>query len=659
MKRVIILQIILYASIAAAATDPNLISWWEFDEGTGLIAYDSAGDNDGTLRGEPDWVPGMIGNYALDFNGVHDRIVIEGSAGHGSPLNIYNSDLTISAWIKPRGTGTRSIVCRAKSLYITYHLRIESTNRVSINTYKQGPGHWLLTTEESLTENIWYHIVGVFDRTGDQGRIYINGINKAEGTMTTDPLSNDATTKIGCVHEETSDSYYFNGTIDDLRIYNRVLSAEEVQELYEEGLPELTGLEITGPDEVAEDFTASYKAIAHYDNGTTKNVTAATEWSVQPNTVATIEAGQLTTEQVLYPERDVTVYARYTENETIVDAEKQVSVLAICPIGTAMKFDGQNDYVNVPNKTDLNITGDITISAWIWLERGGQQAIAAKTVANGERNNPFDFRTESLEPRLTLVRADAGGHDFVYSTELISLRQWRHVLVRVENKIPDFYVDGVVTGKTIASFTRTPTGNTKPLLIGRRDDGLYFDGMLDDVRIYNRALSEEEIGEIMLSRPTAVEPNLVAYWDFDQGTGQTATDVSGHGNDGTLGSNSEPDAADPCWVESDAPIGQCTTEQVMVRNLLGATEDKIAAIQSIDDAKAKERASLELIEELRRQINSHGHRDAANRAKMQIRIALLQELIVSRQIEATIRRLEEALRLLGYEIDPNSAPASR
>ena len=77
-----------------------------------------------------------------------------------------------------------------------------------------------------------------------------------------------------------------NGRIDDVRIYNRALSAEEIEDLYEGTLPILTGLEIIGPDEVAEESTASYKAIAHYDNGTTKDVTTLAEWRTEPNTVA-------------------------------------------------------------------------------------------------------------------------------------------------------------------------------------------------------------------------------------------------------------------------------------------------------------------------------------------------------------------------------------
>jgi probable HAF family extracellular repeat protein len=162
---------------------------------------------------------------------------------------------------------------------------------------------------------------------------------------------------------------------------------------------------------------------------------------------------------------------------------------------SALSFDGTNDYVNVPDDDALDITGDITISAWVYLARGGmpEQVIVAKTLGAGPTNNPYDFRTNpSAEPELRLVRADANGHEVVGSTEGVSLNQWHHVAVKVDNRVPDFYIDGVVATKT-GTFTKDPTGNSQPLRIGRRDSGLYLGGKIDDVRLYNRALSDAEI----------------------------------------------------------------------------------------------------------------------------------------------------------------------
>ncbi len=209
--------------------DPNLVAWWKLDETSGSTAYDTTGNNHGTLYGNPVWTTGQIAG-ALDFGG-DDGVYLNTSAGTGSPLNIYNTDLTISAWVKVRGTGG-TIIARAKPLAIAYRINVDT--KVYINTYLQGPGHWVLGTNDIIAPDTWYHVAGVFNRTSHIGQVYVNGIKQAEGAMTTDPLSNDAPTKIGC-RNDTGD-FAFNGVIDDVRIYNKVLSAEEIQALYQAGL---------------------------------------------------------------------------------------------------------------------------------------------------------------------------------------------------------------------------------------------------------------------------------------------------------------------------------------------------------------------------------------------------------------------------------------
>jgi len=215
---------------------------------------------------------------------------------------------------------------------------------------------------------------------------------------------------------------------------------------------------------------------------------------------------------------------------TIYGAEWTMGIL-----NGALDFDGTSDYVSVPHDTGLNITGDITISAWVYFTEGGsgqdgtEKAIVTKCVGSGTTNNPFDFRTNNTAEQLMLrlVRADAAGHEVVYSTDGISLNSWHHVLVRVQDKIGDFYVDGTVTTKA-GSFNKTPTGNTQPLLIGRRDDGLYLGGMLDDVRIYGRALSAGEVEQLYQEGA-----GPIAHWKFDEGEGSVAYDSAGD-NDGDI-----------------------------------------------------------------------------------------------------------------------------
>jgi hypothetical protein len=174
-------------------------------------------------------------------------------------------------------------------------------------------------------------------------------------------------------------------------------------------------------------------------------------------------------------------------------------------VGGALSFDGWENYVSADDDPELNITGDITIAAWVNFREGGlmwdgsEKAIVTKCVWNGAYANPYDFRTSiSIEPSLAMVRANDMGHEVTYSTLNFPLNTWHHVAVRVENMITDFYVDGVLTGKSAPAprLTTPPTGNDLRLLIGARDDGLFFNGLIDDVRIYDRALSGDEIRNI-------------------------------------------------------------------------------------------------------------------------------------------------------------------
>ena len=234
-------------------------------------------------------------------------------------------------------------------------------------------------------------------------------------------------------------------------------------------------------------------------------------------------------------------------------------------------FDGSGDYVSIAHEQDLNITGDITISAWVNFRKGQyQHAIVAKREGNGTRNNPFDFRTRyCFTPCPALGRADASGSELAKSLGGVPIGQWGHVLVRVENKVPDFYINGTVTekyGDTI--FTKTPTGNTSPVLIG-----MSLDGLMDDVRIYNRALSAVEIMELYqdewdcnvteatnpepANQATCVNPNMTLSWvpgegtlnhDVYLGTDANAVANAGHLSQEFMGTVSEAHF-DPCSVE--------------------------------------------------------------------------------------------------------------
>jgi len=297
------------------AQDSGLIAYWEFDEGSGTTAYDSAGNNDGAIYGAT-WTIGQVGG-ALSFDGVDDYV----DCGNDESLD-FTDAITIGAWVKRPNFDTGGVIAgktNGNSVTAGYGL-YSYPDGLLFSFYSGG---WRRTTPRvTIPANQWHHVVGTFD--GNNAYLYVDGQQKASLAHT------------GTIAAATGYSFhisywrpalpvYFNGTIDDVMVFDRSLSPEEIQQLYQSGFPDVVALEITGPEQVRENYQAQYKALAYYDNGQTSDVTDLALWWVEPNTIASIEAGLLHTND-LDTNRYITIYAQYSERGFTVNAEKTVQV---------------------------------------------------------------------------------------------------------------------------------------------------------------------------------------------------------------------------------------------------------------------------------------------------------------------------------------------
>lgn len=376
--------------------------------------------------------------------------------------------------------------------------------------------------------------------------------------------------------------------------------------------PSLILIEISGPNEVAESSDTPYQAIAVYDNGSEEDVTDECVWAVGPDTFCSIdETGMLSSYELVMPEQMVTVWVQYEHGEEIFLAEKEVSIHAICPKGSALEFDGVDDYVDAGDMGDFgrNIS-DCTLAAWV--NTNNQDSIMSilgvvNTGLSTQIRLDLNYNAvgEYADGYIALFVRDENGRRLSGSVNYdtgVADGQWHHVAVvfQSSSNIIKFYLDG--TEEPTTYKRRETPGNygnfIRSLLIGAVNRSIgpnyMFDGNLDEVTLLNRALSGEEIQHLISGIVDVDDPELIAYWDFDEGEGQVAHDVSGNGNDGVLGSSIDPDVSDPCWVAPGAPM-LCTPRQVIVRNLHGAIERKRIAEQQIDEALMRERASLRLL----------------------------------------------------------------
>ncbi len=198
------------------------VAHWMLDEGAGDTAYDSAGTNDGNIHGAA-WVPGILGG-ALDFNGISDSVEC------GTGLNTEN--ITITVWIRPEAVPdyvNAGMVYKRNS----YQFNMHPTGSLLFGIW----GDKLFSSYDFSTHlSEWHHIAVTFEKAGtDQGdaKIYVDGALDIFGALAEDIDPGTWPVRIGL---KTDDGTYFNGAIDDVRIYGEALSANEIEQIYEAGL---------------------------------------------------------------------------------------------------------------------------------------------------------------------------------------------------------------------------------------------------------------------------------------------------------------------------------------------------------------------------------------------------------------------------------------
>jgi PGF-pre-PGF domain-containing protein len=154
--------------------------------------------------------------------------------------------------------------------------------------------------------------------------------------------------------------------------------------------------------------------------------------------------------------------------------------------GNALQFDGVDDYVNASNDPSLNITSAITIEAWVKPIAYSVGGIVAKRLDWHAENVNYNLFFDS-----TSKLGFYNGTLVVNTNDTIPLNVWSHVVVTVNDTTTTFFINGVFDSNHILGIG---VPNHHPLLIGSHgNDGNYFNGTIDEVRIYNRALSTDEI----------------------------------------------------------------------------------------------------------------------------------------------------------------------
>ena len=161
-------------------------------------------------------------------------------------------------------------------------------------------------------------------------------------------------------------------------------------------------------------------------------------------------------------------------------------------------FDGVNDKVKVPDSDALDLASNaLTIS--LWLKR--QAATAGVLVKKADTSNGYQLSVTASGTLQFEIR-QAGTTKTVTSTTTIPLNQWKHIAVRYDGSALRVFINATLDTATTAA-TRSLVATTAPLWMG--GDTTYLNGALDDLSIYNRALSDTEISNVSNNRPGRYE----------------------------------------------------------------------------------------------------------------------------------------------------------
>jgi hypothetical protein len=446
------------ATFRAAAGEKGLVGQWKMD-GNAKDATPNA--EDGTVAA-PTLTTDRKGaaNTAYSFNGTSDYIY--NSVGTSSPLQMGTKDWTISGWIKSNASGTFQGIAgtfNISSAASYWYLRKDSTNQLLLRLQNTNTNSVSYTSTGTITDTNWHHVAVSIVRSG-LATFYIDGA--PAGTANVSAFNgvniNFASEfNIGNIGSHLS-SYFFNGSLDDIRVYSRALSAAEITTQYQ-----------------------SYNsALGLGGAGGTINLGKGLvgEWDMNGNA------------------KDSTPFAN---NGTVTGAALTTDRKGRA--NSAYSFNGTSDFIHLQNGINYSFP-NTTFSVSYWQRN--TTAAGTFTVANGASGGGWGIRNDGQ-----VLLKNAANQQSLYtptgSNQLLLVNgAWHHVSCIITTSTTNnlaqsiqLYVDGVLDGGSFDHAFAYAT-NTD-LSIGARTLGNNFGGSLDDVRIYNRALSAAEIAALYRS----------------------------------------------------------------------------------------------------------------------------------------------------------------
>lgn len=472
--------VIIYEPSAAVSTrqtlgkPPNnlgLVAYWSFNEGASTIAGDFSGNgNSGTLTNGPTWTNGKFGKGLL-FDGSDDYIQIPDAAFGNYPTsgNTSSYDRTFSVWFKTTTGGvilgqTDNTIPPTQPTSFVPALYIANSGTVYGSMFWHNDSSFQNTSSSGYSDGIWHHLVNTY--SGGSESLYLDGILVDNQTPHNQyGYAADYNYFLGVGFGNTwaglTNAYhYFAGSLDDMRIYSRALSAPEVLGLYKSSSVTFLG---------GEKLKLTNGLVGYWPfNGGDVNWTSAS-------------AG------VAYDRSGI------GNNGTLVGMNQSTSTVR-GKMGQALSFGvSGGTYVDAGN-ANVGSGPQFTVAAWVYRRQGSapystivydekyfnnEGYAFGDTSGGGAGNDPYRLRING-----------SSGASFQPTEPSATFDEWTHYVGLFDGDYARLYKNGVLVDSV--DFPGSFNPNTYDTAI----IGSGINGYVDDVRFYNRALSVSEIKQL-------------------------------------------------------------------------------------------------------------------------------------------------------------------
>ena len=532
--------------------------------------------------------------YCLDFDGSNDY------ADCGT-INLSGSAITLECWVNVDAF-------QASSPYISQVIGTESAgnsaflrlgdadipagNKIEF-ALQIGAGAVQLTSISTLETGRWYHIAGVYD--GSTMKIYIDGVEDASvaqsGSFTSNSdfyiASNDGTER------------YLDGKVDEARIWSDARTPTEIQDnmcsrlagtednllayyRFDNGsgttLSDVTAnghngtlhnmdnadwinsyamvLADDATDVTDDSFTANWacpaEANSSYDDGYTIQYSTSSDFSSGNATTTALTSA--TSKSITGLTAATTYYYRVSGKRSgsgTLEYSNVKSFTTDAAYAPKYALDFERDNSQYANCGNINLSGSaITLECWIKPEsfQTGSPYISQIMGTESGTNSAFLRLGDGDIPagnKIQFVLYFSGGQEKVTSTSTLETGRWYHIAGVYDGSNMKIYINGVedVSNSQTGSFT----SNSTFYIAAYNGSDRYFDGTVDEVRVWKTARSSTDINTYMTTLLNGNETNLEAYYRCDNGSGTALSDITSNGHNASLVNT-------PSWPNSYAMV---------------------------------------------------------------------------------------------------------